>query len=486
MVWKPGYCTDCKQNKNEVDLCNGDLRLCRDCNERRFPSLPNTKTKADKKHETRSIGSLGVSSNHHIGLDPNLRVILPAERSSPVRTPPPPKLQCVSNSCTKQESESGSIECSLCAVTYHKSCVGMKGRKPNVWFCILCKRMSTTVSSLKGQVKELETKAYIQDIRITEQDDKINEQERLIKSLQEENATLKAIMDTQKVISPNDEATESTDKASDPVSNNETTKTLLIGDSILRDINERGLDNTKVECLRGKKAEDIQQKLKETNIHEYGTVVIHGSTNDCTSIVNEQLAEMVYEEIIDDLNTRSPSTAVVISTICPRDDNSDHQENVDKLNDNLRNLAETKGCILVDNDMNFKLRNNNPDVSALDKSDRLHLSKIGTKRLISNINESHHILKPTEKTTERPKFNRTGSGKHQKNHRQQYRRNNPDHRPVQGRYTRGFANSSPRSCHYCGESNHVKRNCRFGQPLICYTCNEFGHKSNMCPFAGHY
>lgn len=38
-------------------------------------------------------------------------------------------------------------------------------------------------------------------------------------------------------------------------------------------------------------------------------------------------------------------------------------------------------------------------------------------------------------------------------------------------------------CWNCGESNHVKDNCRFGKKIQCHGCNIYGHKKNspLCP-----
>ena len=37
-------------------------------------------------------------------------------------------------------------------------------------------------------------------------------------------------------------------------------------------------------------------------------------------------------------------------------------------------------------------------------------------------------------------------------------------------------------CWYCGESNHVSKNCRHGDYILCNKCNEYGHKAKHCSF----
>ena len=45
--------------------------------------------------------------------------------------------------------------------------------------------------------------------------------------------------------------------------------------------------------------------------------------------------------------------------------------------------------------------------------------------------------------------------------------------------------SSTPCCYFCGESGHVKQNCRHDRKLQCHTCQSFGHKSKFCQYKGH-
>ena len=37
-------------------------------------------------------------------------------------------------------------------------------------------------------------------------------------------------------------------------------------------------------------------------------------------------------------------------------------------------------------------------------------------------------------------------------------------------------------CWYCGESNHISKNCRHGQKVQCNQCLSLGHKAKFCSF----
>ena len=132
--------------------------------------------------------------------------------------------------------------------------------------------------------------------------------------------------------------------------------TLLIGDSILKDIHEKGLQNTKVECKRGAKIASIKDHLNSSlRDNKYKVVIIHGGTNDCTTNDREaDDAAKTYEEMISEVKSRAPETKVIISTVCPRIDKAEHQERVDQLNLKLKTIGRNLNCAVVDNDLNFK------------------------------------------------------------------------------------------------------------------------------------
>ena len=35
-------------------------------------------------------------------------------------------------------------------------------------------------------------------------------------------------------------------------------------------------------------------------------------------------------------------------------------------------------------------------------------------------------------------------------------------------------------CYFCGERNHKKQSCRYGQEIECYNCHNLGHKAKFC------
>ena len=51
---------------------------------------------------------------------------------------------------------------------------------------------------------------------------------------------------------------------------------------MVRDINEQGLERTKVICLRGGTTADVRESLADLNVNNFETVVVHTGTNNCT------------------------------------------------------------------------------------------------------------------------------------------------------------------------------------------------------------
>ena len=49
-----------------------------------------------------------------------------------------------------------------------------------------------------------------------------------------------------------------------------------------------------------------------------------------------------------------------------------------------------------------------------------------------------------------------------------------------GHYNTHVHYDEKKSCWYCGEQNHVAKNCKHGCKLQCNSCFEFGHKAKFC------
>ena len=51
------------------------------------------------------------------------------------------------------------------------------------------------------------------------------------------------------------------------------------------------------------------------------------------------------------------------------------------------------------------------------------------------------------------------------------------------RHERQYRHNERQSCWFCGERNHISKNCRHGQKIQCTVCFEYGHKAKFCNYA---
>lgn len=221
----------------------------------------------------------------------------------------------------------------------------------------------------------------------------------------------------------------------------------------------------------------------------FKTIIIHGGTNDCTRNEHVTAAAKTYQEMITAVKTKAPESKLIISTICPRLDKVEHQERVDKLNSELKDVATKSSCTVIDNDSNFKLSNSDCDDTLLNRGG-LHLSARGTRKLLMNFNNTHKVIK-SPPNSNRDNESRNTPPRHNVHHsRGHQRRRSPgthpgagDHHTRSHNYGRGN-----RGCHFCGEQNHHKKDCGHGRPITCHACGQLGHKQgqNLCNSGKNY
>ncbi|XP_033127404.1 uncharacterized protein LOC117125116 [Anneissia japonica] len=301
-------------------------------------------------------------------------------------------IACLDN-CTMKDFKGKPIECALCSSEFHPQCVGLNasGKRPT-WFCPNCKDITSSITILKIEIDQI--KKDMKQIK-----DENN-------SLKRENKKLKSELQaqTESIANLTTDAHHEPANKTEPIPGQERNSTLLIGDSIIKHINERGLCNTKFKCMPGAKIREIKENIThviQADPAKFDTIIIHAGTNDC-SINDAHLnnASKDIRDLVQDMKTKAPNTKLIISTICPRTDNQKFQERVDKLNNNFKEIATEEDCTIVNNDLTFKMSNNECEQTTLNRSG-LHLSKYGTKKLLNNIIPTHCIIKPKSPTTDR-------------------------------------------------------------------------------------
>ena len=202
--------------------------------------------------------------------------------------------------------------------------------------------------------------------------------------------------------------------------------TLIIGSSITRNIQTRGLkSNVIVRSFSGAQVSDIRDEIRNFNLTGLREIIIQAGGNDVDNKRDLETIENDFAEIILDVQHRSPSTSVFISEVTPRRD-LDPTE----VNEMIADVCEMYSATVIKSSYAIPRYN----VRQFRK-DGTHLNRSGTRDLLYAYEQYVAVIKNGIK---------------------------------------------PKVCAYCGENGHHFRNCRHGGRLTCYTCGESGHKSKHC------
>ena len=246
-------------------------------------------------------------------------------------------------------------------------------------------------------------------------------------------------------------------------------KSLIIGDSTVRSLNEKSINSTKVKSFPGGKIKDIQDEI--TVEDKYEKIIIVAGTNEVPDTTDVKDVIDKFNELITE--AKNHANSIILSSVLPRTDTPDLLETISELNSELEKLCDDK-VHFIDNDATFKLRDGSVNNGFL--YDGLHLSKEGIRSLAKNLgvdtmeNKDVYcrpycgVSKPlTQGDMTDPQSTRNGPQQPRDSH------NYPSRR----------TNDGP-SCWNCGETNHLRNNCKHTNPLTCRRCGRAGHKEKLC------
>lgn len=217
-------------------------------------------------------------------------------------------------------------------------------------------------------------------------------------------------------------------------------KTYIIGDSILKGISTRGLNqNVSIRTLRGKKVRDVCKVLRAKNLDDVSKVVIYIGGNDVAgrdcdlNEVSKDLQEIIHH--LQQLNC-----SVYLCSAAPR-----YDTNVTELNTRLATICDETDATLINIHDAFIYRNGQPVMTHY-HHDRIHLNLSGTQTLVRTINNSTLIVKRRDVQRQTP-FNI-------------HQTDDNGYTPVwRGQPRRHLYNQRQR-CEKCGLLNHETKNCR--------------------------
>ena len=284
---------------------------------------------------------------------------------------------------------------------------------------------------------------------------------------------------------------------------------LLIGDDLLRNIDENKLVRTTVETISNAKITDVAERLRDEHLlnENLKNVFICVGTNDCASKdLNIDEAIISYKNMLKSIQDKvEKPDNIIVSSVPPRKDKKEHQDRVEALNAALTTAAADTGATFVSHDQNFKLVDGEINDGYLLMSDGLHLSRQGTNRLLKNlkvpISKDHlkdatkspkkniskanskrqQAARSSESDSDGPQVRefdqtswstvnrKTSTNRSQNNSRRYQQRSQPY----------GFSAREKR-CKNCYEDNHTTVECGFRRPIECRQCYNLGHKQKHC------
>ena len=363
------------------------------------------------------------------------------------------------------------IQCTVCFNWYHDDCVGVgKNELVGAWPCPPCRMVPSYVKQMFAMVSSLT--ATVNDLKVVCETsaDQLIKLKREYEDMRTENDDLKRQIE---------ELTRKIKEKEKEVFTEGNCCHLVIGDSLLRSVDESKLQNTTVQCLQGAEVSDVLQRLNE-NDDFFMDVTVCVGTNDCSNDGNFTAVAVTdtYRQLIDVASKKVQDISKVkVVSIPPRGDDPSKQERVASLNASLCNLAQETGAKFINNDPVFTLQDGTPNDGYMCR-DNLHLNVNGTNRLAKNMGllvkeqfkgnvckDNGVQIKPRNdwaKVAQRPVLTQ---------------------RSTQGRYNQHHQSTNgqiKRKCWNCGETNHNSYNCRHGHPIKCNQCHSLGHKAKFC------
>lgn len=356
---------------------------------------------------------------------------------------------CIS-SCEFNRKEGGKmIECSLCGQWYHYNCVGISGRiNANVfWSCKSCRELPKQITIIKSQLDLVLNLVNNKNQRINDLNTKLDCVLRYCEKLESENVSLR-------------------EKLTKPTHRSQP-KSLIIGDSTIKEISSKNAKASEVVSISGAKVQDISDKLELLAIEktELSDVTIHVGTNDISDGTD-------MEHIITSMNqsvevAKKLTSNVYVSSVLPRLDEANNNKALE-LNAEIQKMCTLIDVKYIDHDMAFKYADGSMDPALF--HDNVHPTRKGAAKVAKNL--SNHNTNVELQVRENPRHT------HNPNNafgRRNFRIGHQPHAKVQRNPT-----TSNTICWYCQEPGHTKAVCRHKQPVKCHKCDRYGHKAKFC------
>ena len=249
---------------------------------------------------------------------------------------------------------------------------------------------------------------------------------------------------------------------------------VVIGSSIIRDVDQEKLLDTDVKCKRGGCISDVKSVVEQlTPGYESVTLLVGGNDCEAKPIKSADAILKSYSELID--VAKEKCQTVKVSSICPRLNSKDVQDRIDAVNAGLVTACNERTDVKFMNlSPLFHLADGTINDGYILK-DGIHITRNAMNKIATKL--ELHIKDQKAGVCDQKKI------QNQNNVQKITRNPQPaGHRT----HVSSPSTSSPSDreswCYNCGEPNHVKDRCHHSQPLKCHLCHRQGHKSKFCDY----
>lgn len=243
-----------------------------------------------------------------------------------------------------------------------------------------------------------------------------------------------------------------------------TLKTLVVGDSIFKEINPKGLENGVRICTKnGAMINDIWDEIGVYDLKSFQNVILCIGGNDSSSRTETNIFEEKYDELLRYIKAANKNCLVYLCKVVPRGD-----ADVTGINSSIERVANhwrmhQVKIVASTNELFFG--SDGLPCGRYYSRDGIHMSLSGTKRLIDAINRHVVIVRDFQSCVYR--------SLNQQQNRSDRRR------PGARQYHGGYTHATP-----YGRAN---RNAQFNgqwtnQRRICFACSMPGHVISECWF----
>lgn len=317
---------------------------------------------------------------------------------------------CRGAECLHQDDKKGrdQIRCCICVIWHHIDCVSVKKNEMDlIWSCFECRNIVPLLKSLHSEITELKcnqqhmTDELSKIAELREEENKLRlkaeEELKIVKfqltdlasQLNKQNDELREQLGNQKscihdpqASSSNNENAGETPPTSSLTDSAPPVPSLLLGTSLLRNINPGKLENWEIIAKGGAKVEKLTQDLNDIPENKrYKEIVVVAGSIDLES---KEIAEIAADYQALSVIASAKCEKLSFSSVLPRTDKK-YREKAKALNEKLKAVCENDGFNFIDNDPTFLMLNGNTNEAFL-VNDGIHLSKMGLDQLLRNCN----------------------------------------------------------------------------------------------------